>query len=350
MPHSRRSLFDRLPDGREVEAVTLDSGEVQATILAFGATLQSLITPDRDGHRADIVLGHDAIAPYVQRPTYLGATVGRYANRIAEAAFTLDGRTYCLSSNDSGQSLHGGAAGFDQALWTVEAVGDDWVRLGHISPDGDQGYPGTLTVAVTYRLDGNTLCIEFEATTDRPTVVNLTNHALFNLRGEGGALDAELTIHADRFMPVDARLIPTGASQAVVDTVFDFTTPRRLDDGVRADDAQIRTGRGYDHNFVLRGGKTEAPKAAARLYDRLTGRGLDIATTEPGLQLYTGNFLDGTLAGKGGRFYRQGDGIALETQGFPDAPNRSNFPEQRLDPGETYVQRSIYRLFSDGTV
>ncbi len=343
-----------MTDGRAVEAVTLDSGAgVTATVIAYGATLQGLTLADRRGAVADIVLGHDTVAPYVEHPTYLGVTVGRFANRINRGRFVLDGVDYQVGVNDGDNSLHGGVRGFDKYLWTLDPPVTDAdgvsVRLTRLSPDGEEGYPGNLQVAVTYRLGGdNVLSLTYEATTDAATVISLTNHALFNLRGGGYALDAELTVHADDFTPVNDALIPTGERQMVAGTPFDFRSPRRLDDGVDdGRDAQIRLGRGYDHNFALRGGVTREPKPAVRLYDRQSGRGMDILTTQPGLQLYTGNFFDGTLIGKGGRTYRQGAGIALETQNFPDAPNRPTFPSARLNPGEFYRHVTLHRLFVD---
>ncbi len=353
-PSFRAFTFDHLPSGDAVGAVTLDSGSgVTATILAYGATLQGVTLADRDGVVADIVLGHDTLKPYLDQPNYLGVTVGRFANRLNRGRFTLDGAEYQVGLNDGTNSLHGGQGGFDKRLWVMDAPLADAdaasVRLSRLSPDGEEGFPGNLDVAVTYRLGrDNVLAIDYVATTDRATVVSLTNHALYNLRGGGYALDAELTVHADDFIPVNATLIPTGERHAVAGTPFDFRTARRLDDGVRdAHDAQIRLGRGYDHNFALRGGVTNAPKPAARLYDAKSGRGVEIATTKPGVQLYTANFFDGTLIGKGGRAYRQGDGVALETQHFPDAPNRPTFPSARLNPGEVYRHTSLYRFFTE---
>ncbi len=349
-------VFDHMPDGVPVIAVRLSNGRgVCATVLTFGATLQGLVTPDRDGYGADIVLGHDRIAPYLDQPTYIGVTVGRCANRIARAQFTLDGAVYELSTNDGRNSLHGGRRGFDKYLWDLEVceadAKDARVRLGRISPDGEEGYPGALTVSVTYRLtrDGE-LIIDYEATTDRPTICNLTNHSLFNLSGVASgksALDGHLTLYADAFTPVDADLIPTGELRPVAGSPFDFRQVRAINAGLReASDEQIRRGRGYDHNYVLRGGRTKEPKPAARLFDPESGRGLTILTTEPGLQLYSGNFLDGTLPGKGDLLYRQGDGLALEAQAFPDAPNRPEFPGARLDPGEVYRQTTVHRFFT----
>ncbi len=351
-----QSVFDHLPDGTAVTAIRLSNGKgISATILAYGATLQSLITPDRTCHGADIVLGHDRIAPYLDQPTYIGVTVGRYANRIAGAQFTLDGVVYKLGTNDGCNSLHGGRRGFDKYLWEIKACEADAnearVRLGRISPDGEEGYPGTLTASVTYRLTcDDELIIDYAATTDKPTVCNLTNHALFNLSGVASgksALDAHLTLYADAFTPVDADLIPTGERRPVAGSPFDFRQVRVINAGLRdASDEQIRLGRGYDHNYVLQGGRTAEPKPVARLFDPDSGRGLTILTTEPGLQLYSGNFLDGTLPGKGGLLYRQGDGVALEAQTFPDAPNRPDFPSARLDPGEVYRQTTVHRFFT----
>ena len=354
IPSFRAFTFDHPPNAEAVAAVTLDSGAgVTATIIAYGAAVQALTLADRHGAVADIVLGHDTLRPYIDQPFFLGVTVGRFANRLNRGRFALDGVDYQVGLNDGVNSLHGGRQGFDKHLWTLHAprADDDGVsvRLSRLSPDGEEGYPGNLDVAVTYRLGcDNVLAIDYEARADRPTIVSLTNHALYNLRGGGNALEAELTIAADDFIPIDATLIPTGERHAVAGTPFDFRRPRRLDDGVRdADDAQIRIGRGYDHNFALRGGVTPEPRPVARLFDRHSGRGVDISTTKPGLQLYTGNFFDGTLIGKGGRTYRQGEGVALETQHFPDAPNRPTFPSARLNPGEVYRHTSLYRLFVD---
>lgn len=354
-PDVRRAHFGTLPDGRTVEAIHMAAETVRATVLTYGATLQCLETPDRHGRWDDVVLGHDDLAPYVDRPNYLGVTVGRFANRIRDGRFKLDGVSHQLTCNDGRQSLHGGCGGFDKRLWMLEETGADdvaaFVRLGLVSPHGDQGYPGELRVAVTFRLtSAGELIIDYEARSDRPTVVSLTNHALFNLSGARtlrSALDHELTLAADAFTPVDARLIPTGEIRPVIGTVFDFTQARPLGRSARdSREPQILIGRGYDHNFALRGGRSPDPKPAARLYDPLSGRGLDLATTEPGVQLYTGNFLDGTLAGKHGQLYRQGDGIALEMQTFPDAPNRPEYPSARLDPGQVYRQTTVHRFFA----
>jgi aldose 1-epimerase len=346
-------LAGTLRDGTPIKTITLSNGHgIRVSILTYGATLQSLIAPDRNGHPADIVLGYDDLASYVDRPNYFGVTVGRYANRIAAGRFDLDGKTYQLPLNDNGNSLHGGGKGFDKAVWQIESIRSGpaaSVVLSHRSSDGDSGYPGNLTVTVTYSLDehGN-LGITFDANTDRPTVVNLTNHAIFNLAGEGsahGATGHVLTIPAKAFTPVDATLIPTGSLRRVEGTVFDFRHPRIVADGIRdGRDEQIRFGKGYDHNFALDKGMTATPQLAARLEDPASGRVLEVLSTEPGLQLYTGNFLDGTNIGKNGHLYRMGDGIALEPQKFPDAPNKTGFVSARVDPGKPYRHVMIYRL------
>ena len=349
----RQESAGRLADGTDVPAITLtaDNG-VSARVLAYGATLQSLIAPDRAGQAADVVLGYDDLASYVDHPNFFGVTVGRYANRIAGGRFSLDGHAYQLPLNDRGQSLHGGGKGFDKVVWQVVTVQSGPVAsvvLRHVSPDGDSGYPGTLTTTVTYTLDGNgNLGILFEASSDKPTIVNMTNHAIFNLAGEGspgGAMDQELTIPARAYTPVAATLIPTGELHAVAGTVFDFREPRVVSAGLRdGRDPQIVAGRGYDHNFALDKGLTATPQLAARLTDPVSRRVLEVLTTEPGVQFYTGNFLDGTLVGKHGHLYRMGDGIALEPQKFPDAPNHPAFVSARVDPGKPYRHAMIYRL------
>lgn len=350
---ARQESAGKLADGNEAQAITLKAANgVSARVLSYGATLQSLMVPGRTGKAADILLGYDDVQSYEKRPNYFGVTVGRYANRIAGGTFTLDGKAYQLPLNDKTNSLHGGFKGFDKQNWKVVSVKSGpvaSVTFSLVSPDGDQGYPGTLTTRVTYSLDekGN-LSITFEAETDKPTVVNMTNHALFNMAGEGsplGAMGQRLTMPASAYTPVDARLIPTGELRKVAGTVFDFRKGRRIADGLRdGTDEQIRFGRGYDHNFALDKGLTATPQLAARLVDPASGRMLEVLTTEPGVQFYTGNFLDGTLAGKGGHLYRMGDGIALEPQKFPDAPNQPGFLSARVDPGKPYRHVMIFRV------
>lgn len=348
-----RTQFGTTPDGVAVEAVTLSASHgISARVITYGATLQSVLLPDRMGRSSDVVLGYDDLAGYIAKPNFFGTTVGRYANRIARAAFELDGKKYSLVANDGPNSLHGGKKGFDKVVWTVAEVKSGpvaSVTLNYVSADGEEGYPGTLKVSVTYSLDDNrTLTTRYEATTDKPTVVNLTNHSLFNLSGVGsgrGVLDQRLMVNADEYTPVDGTLIPTGELRAVAGTPFDFRNAAVIGARIRdASDSQIAIGRGYDHNFVLRGGVTETPKLAARIEDPVSGRAVELFTTEPGVQVYTGNFLDGTTIGKSRTAYRQGDGLALEPQKFPDSPNRPAFPSARLDPGQTYRQTSYYRF------
>lgn len=348
-----REQAGMLADGTIVEAVTLkNSHGIEARILTYGATLQSLIAPDRRGVRAEITLGYDDVASYEAKPNYFGVTVGRYANRIDKGSFKLDGKSYQLTQNDTLNSLHGGTKGFDKLNWKILSVSSGPVAkvvMGLTSPDGDQGYPGTLDVTVTYSLDEKgDLGILFEAKSDKPTIVNMTNHALFNMAGDGAAQGTSgqlLTIPATTYTPVTETLIPTGELRPVAGTVFDFRKARLIADGLRdGRDPQIVIGRGYDHNFALDKGVTKTPELAARLEDPASGRVLEVLTTDPGVQFYSGNFLDGTLSGRGGRVYRMGDGIALEPQKFPDAPNQSKFVSARVAPDAPYRHAMIYRV------
>ncbi|MFK0152109.1 aldose epimerase family protein [Streptomyces sp. NPDC090493] len=315
-------LFGTLPDGTEVHRWTLERAGTRVRVLSYGGIVQSAEVPDRDGRTADVVLGFAGLDGYLENPgPYFGALVGRYANRIAHARFPLDGVTYALEPNNAPNSLHGGTRGFDKRVWEAAAV-EHGVRLSRVSPHGEEGFPGRLAVAVTYTLDeAGALHISYEAVTDAPTVVNLTNHSYFNLAGSGHAGGHELRIAASRYTPVDADLIPTGVPADVSGTRFDFRTARK-------------TGSGYDHNLVLDKGVTETPVEIAELYDPASGRTLTVATTEPGVQLYTGEHLTGPFA--------PGDGVALETQHFPDSPNRPDFPSTRLDPGGAYRSATVY--------
>jgi aldose 1-epimerase len=350
---AKRTPAGTLKDGTAIEAVTLSNAHgVSARILSYGATLQSLMGPDRNGKIADVMLGYDDLASYVDHPNFFGVTVGRFANRIAGGRFTLDGKAYQLPLNDKVNSLHGGGKGFDKVAWKIVSATNGptaTLVLGYRSPDGDSGYPGNLDVTVTYTLDeaGN-LGIAYDAKTDKPTIANMTNHGIFDLGGEGSAMGAyghRLTIPAKAITPVDDKLIPTGTLQPVAGTVFDFRNGRIVGEGIRdGRDQQIRYGHGYDHNFALDKGLTAKPELAARLEDPVSGRVLEVLTTEPGVQFYTGNFLDGTFIGKKGHLYRMGDGIALEPQKFPDAPNKPNFVSARVDPGKPYHHAMIYRL------
>ncbi len=351
-----RGRFGALADGTPVEAVTLTNGHgVSARIVAWGAMLQSLVTPDRAGRRADVVLSYPDMTGYLTKPQFFGATVGRFANRIAHGAFSLDGRSYRLAVNDGPNSLHGGVHGFDKQLWTVVEVKNGpeaSVTLARTSPDGEEGYPGTLKARVTYSLnERNELTERIEAVTDKPTVVNLSNHSFFNLAGAASGrtiYDQRLTLVADAITPVDKGLIPTGEIRPVAGTPFDFRTPHAIGERI-ADgrDSQMVIGRGYDHNWVLNGGVRAAPRLAARLEDSASGRVMELSTTEPGLQVYSGNFLDATVVGVDRTIYRQGAGLAMEPQHFPDSPNRPSFPSVRLDPGQTYRVTTVYRFTTD---
>lgn len=348
-----RRPFGTMPDGTPVEAITLSnpSGS-SATIITLGASVQSLLVKDRAGKLADVVLGYPDLAGYIAKPNYFGATVGRVANRIARGRFTLDGKTYETPLSDGPNSLHGGTRGFDKLVWKVVSVEKGpsaKVVLRLVSPDGDQGYPGTLTATATYSLDAKgDLSVSYTATTDKPTIVNLSNHTYWNLAGEGskrGALGELLTIPADEYTPTDATSIPTGEFRKVAGTVFDFRKPTVINDRVRdASDVQIRYGRGYDHNWVVSRTMAPAPRLMARVEDPVSGRVMEVLSREPGIQFYSGNFLDGTITGKSGHIYREGDAIVLEPQMFPDTPNRPEFGSVRLDPGQTYRNDIEFRF------
>lgn len=356
-PGAYRSLFGHLPDGRAVEAVTLVNAQgMRATVLAWGATLQSVIVPDRAGTLDDVTLGHASLAEYLANDAFFGSSVGRVANRIAGGRFTLDGAEYAVPCNNGPNALHGGPQGFDKALWEVAEVAGapvPQVTFAHVSPDGDQGFPGELRTTATYALtDAGELAIDYTATTDRPTVVNMTNHAYWNLAGEGAAasaMDHVLTIPAGHFLPTDASAIPTGEFTPVGETPFDFRTPQVI--GARVGDTsheQIRIGQGYDHNWVVARERSAEPRLLARLLDPASGRSLEVLSTEPGVQFYSGNFLDASHRGKGGKAYRKGDGIALEPQMFPDTPNQPAFGSIRLAAHETYRHRIIFRFGAEG--
>jgi aldose 1-epimerase len=349
-----RSSFGKLPDGRPVEVITLRNAKgVTAAVISYGAALQSLVMPDRDGKLADVTLGYASLEGYLAKPEYFGATVGRFANRLANGRFTLDGKSYQTPRNDSSNSLHGGERGFDKVLWEVlkvERGATASVQLRYVSPDGDQGYPGTLTVLATYALnEANELRMEYTATTDQPTIANITNHAYWNLAGEGapaGAMGHVLTIPAQHYTPVNATLIPTGTLQPVVGTVFDFRTPTAIGARVReARDPQIVFGKGYDHNFMIARDVAKEPRLLARVEEPGSGRGFELLSNQPALQFYSGNFLDGTVIGKSGRVYRQGDALVLEPQLPPDTPNQPQLGSARLEPGATYRNVIVYRFF-----
>ncbi|MEU1302422.1 aldose epimerase family protein [Streptomyces shenzhenensis] len=343
-----RELFGTLADGTKVHRWSLENGGTRLKVLSYGGIVQSLEIPDRHGRHANVSLGYDNLAAYVAGTTFFGATIGRYGNRIAKGRFTLDGRTHQLSVNDGENSLHGGARGFDTRVWDVEgftAGPDVGLHLYHTSVDGEMGYPGTLRTKVTFTLTRHgDWRIDYEATTDRPTVVNLTNHTYYNLAGEGsgGIHDHELTLRAARYTPTDAGLIPTGELARVAGTPFDFRRAKAVGRDIRAGHPQLVTAKGFDHNFVLDKGVTARPEHIATLRDPRSGRTLKIATDQPGVQFYSGNFLDGSLVGSSGRTYRQGDGLCLETQHFPDSPNQPSFPSTVLRPGQTYRTTTIH--------
>jgi aldose 1-epimerase len=353
----KKSSFGQLDDGTKVDRYTLSNRTMKVSIITYGGIIQELWAPDRHGRKANVTLGFSDLAGYTQgrgdpptpNPAYFGAIIGRYGNRIGAARFALDGTTYQLDVNNGPNTLHGGFQGFDKRVWNAEPFrrrGEVGLKLTRTSPDGEGGYPGTLQVEVDYTLDrNNNLGMHYTATTDAPTVVNLTNHAYWNLGGEGtGTIyDHRLTLKASHFTPVDETLIPTGEIAPVAGTPFNFTRPHAIGERIRGNDEQLVFGRGYDHNWVLDrpAGSTRLIRAA-RLADPASGRRLKVWTTEPGIQFYSGNFLDGTIYGTSGRAYRQGDGLALETQHYPDSPNKPNFPSTRLDPGETYNTTTIY--------
>jgi len=345
-PHVSRAPFGTLPDGRAVDLFTLSAGtRVQVQTMPYGAVITSITTPDRNGHVDDVVLGFEQLSGYLTPPPYFGAVVGRYGNRIAKGQFTLDNATFHLATNNGPNHLHGGIRGFDKLLWHAEPFtrnGDAGIVYTVTSPDGDEGYPGTLRVTVTYTLSPNdALTVDYAATTDKATVVNLTQHSYFNLAGRGDILAHRLQIDADRYTPVDATLIPTGELTPVASTPFDFRTRAPIGARIDADDPQIKNAGGYDHNWVLNGASGTL-RSAARVEDPSSGRTLDVATTEPGLQFYSGNFLDGTLTGKGGRVYQKRAALCLETQHFPDSPNHPNFPSTVLRPGDTYRSKTVF--------
>lgn len=338
------------PGGAEITLYTLKCGDVRASVMNYGGVLVGLWAPDRRGQVQDITLGYDEAAPYLSRATsaYFGALIGRCANRVACGQLTLDGQTHQLEVNNGPHSLHGGEAGFDQRLWTAEPdPGTDRpaLRLRYVSPDGEGGYPGTLSVSVTYSLSADGLNLLYRAETDAPTVVNLTNHTYWNLSGDAArdVLGHEVRVNASDFTPIDDTLIPTGELRPVAGTAFDFRTPRVLGEALRAfaDDSQLRFAGGYDHNFAL-GGSAGELKEAAEVHDPVSGRVLTAFTTEPGMQLYSGNFLDGSLTGKGGRRYARHWALCLETQHFPDSPHQPSFPSVRLDPGERFESHTRY--------
>ena len=347
----KKESFGKTADDRQVDLYTLtNKNGVEARIMTYGGILVSIKTPDRSGRLGDIVLGYDNLDGYLKNNSpYFGAIIGRYGNRIAKGAFSLNGRPYTLARNNGENHLHGGLKGFDKVVWKArEARASDGVglSLSYASKDGEEGYPGNLSVTVAYTLtEKNELKIEYSATSDKDTVVNLTHHSYFNLAGEGSILDHQLMINADRFTPVDEGLIPTGELRSVKATPMDFTQPTPIGARIEQREQQLGFGKGYDHNWVLnRTGPGLAP--AARLYDPATGRVVEVSTTEPGLQFYSGNFLDG-VRGKGGRTHNMRSGLCLETQHFPDSPNKPGFPSTVLKRGGKYASTTVYKFSAE---
>ncbi len=340
------SAFEKNIDGKEVKLFTLknDSGMV-VKITNYGARIVSMLFPDKNGKYDDITLGYATIEDYLKDNMYLGCVVGRYANRIGKATFKLDGKTYNLFANDNGNSLHGGEKGFDKKVWDA-VQNEDTLTLTYTSPDGEEGYPGNLQVTLQYILtNSNELIMKYEAVTDKKTIVNLTNHAYYNLHGEGTGdiLDHDLEIFASKTTPVDSLLIPTGELTDVANTPFDFLKPTKIGKRINEPNEQLKNGRGYDHNWVLDKNDNEL-SPAVRLTDSISGRILELYTTEPGVQVYTGNFMNGQVIGKSGKSYNYRAAIAMEPQHFPDSPNKPHFPSVVLEPGKKYTQTSIVKL------
>ena len=347
-PDIKKQAFGVTQGQQPVELYTLTNASgVEARIMTYGGTVVSLKVPDRQGRLADVVLGYETLEGYLKNSPYFGAIIGRYGNRIGKGTFSLNGKQYTLSKNNGENTLHGGIKGFGTVVWKAKEVkSKDGVglELTYLSKDGEEGFPGNLSVTVVYTLTNqNELKIEYSATTDKTTVVNLTNHSYFNLAGEGSILKHELMINASRFTPVDAGLIPTGELRSVKGTPMDFTQLAVIGTRIDQQDEQLTFGRGYDHNWVLNNA-TGKLALAARAYEPVSGRVMEVLTTEPGLQFYSGNFLDGSITGKGGQVYKQRSGFCLETQHFPDSPNKPGFPSTVLRPGQTYSTATIYKF------
>jgi aldose 1-epimerase len=349
-----KKAFGKTPDGQPIDLYVLTNKTgAQVSITNFGGAVVSLTVPDRSGKLADVVLGFDSGEEYVTEKNFFGALIGRYGNRIGHAQFELDGKTYTLPKNNGENTLHGGTKGFNKMVWTakpISAKGGQALELSYLSKDGEEGFPGNLKVTVTYTwTDANALNIDYSATTDKKTVVNLTNHSYFNLAGQGNGdiLAHQLMIPADQFTPVDAGLIPTGELRDVTGTPFDFRKSTAIGARINADDEQIKLGGGYDHNFVLRMPTGHKEFLAARVTELTSGRVMEFWTTEPGVQFYTGNFLDGKVTGKGGATYPKRSALCLETQHFPDSPNKPKFPSTVLSPGQTYRTVTKYQFSTE---
>jgi aldose 1-epimerase len=346
----QRSQIGRLDDGRDVDRFVLGGDGLHVAVLTYGATIASVLVPDRDGQVADVVLGFDDLAGYLRPHPYFGATIGRYANRIAGGRFALDGVAHQLPVNNGPNCLHGGTVGFDKHLWSPqESSSPESVEMRHVSPAGDMGFPGQLTARVTFTVSGSDLRIDYSATTDEPTVVNLTNHSYFNLAGAGAGSvdDHQVRLLASRFTPVDEALVPNGTVAEVAGTPMDLRSFRPIGAALRdaREDEQVRRAAGgFDHNWVIDGSDGEGERLSAQVREPTTGRTLDVWTDQPGVQFYTGSHLDGTVTGRGGRAYRKGDAFCLETQHFPDSPNQPSFPSTVLRPGETYRTSTVFRF------
>ena len=336
--------FGKTPDGAAVDLYTIKSGALEAKITNYGGIVMSLKVPDRHGKTADVVLGYDSLDGYLAASPFFGALIGRYGNRIGGAKFVLDGKTYSTPKNDGVNTLHGGPKGFDKAVWKAKEI-PHGIELTLVSPDGDAGFPGTLTTVVRYTLVGKDLKIEYSATTDKDTVVNLTSHSYFNLKGQGqgDVLQHELKLNASRYTPVDDNLIPTGDLPPVEGTPLDFRKLTAIGARINNDNDQLKKGKGYDHNWVLDSGGGKLSEAA-EVYEPTRGRVMQVWTDQPGVQFYTGNFLDGTITGKEGKVYQRRAALCLETQHFPDSPNHPKFPSTELKPGQKYHTVTIYRF------
>jgi aldose 1-epimerase len=349
----RKQSFGKTGDGRPVDLYTLTNSQgMEVRAMTYGGIIVSLRVPDKTGKFDDVVLGHDSLDGYLVNPPYFGVIVGRYANRIGNATFTLDGVKYTLAKNNGPNSLHGGVNGFNKQVWEAKTIKDPTgvgVTFSYTSKDGEEGYPGNLKVEVTYVLtDENQLVIDYEATTDKATPLNLSQHSYFNLAGEGSGdiLGHHLTLNADRFTPVDKTLIPTGEIRSVQGTPLDFTKSTAIGARINDDYDQLVVGRGYDHNFVINR-KDDSPTLAARVHEPTSGRVLEVFTTEPAVQFYSGNFLDGTITGKHGHVYKQRNGFCLETQHYPDSPNHPDFPSTILRPGATFHSQTIFKFSAE---
>jgi aldose 1-epimerase len=344
MDTKTKRLFGRMPDGKEVyEYILINANNIEVRVINYGGIITSLQVPDRNGVAEDIVLGYDSLNGYLKSSPYFGALVGRYANRIANGKFAIDGKEYSVAQNNNGQHLHGGIIGFDKVFWNIDQLNSKTLKLVYTSRDMEEGYPGNLNVEVTYELtDANEFTISFKATTDKKTIVNLTQHSYFNLTGNAkrDILDHEVTIHADQFVPVNKFLIPTGELKDVSGTPFDFRKQTTIGLRTNENDQQLEVAGGYDHCWVL--SSKDSSKHAATVYEPLSGRIIDVFTTEPGMQLYCGNFLDGSITGKQGIIYKHCYGFCLETEHFPDSPNHKSFPSTELSPGQVYRTKTTY--------